>query len=57
ELWAKPAVQIPPGYFTMMGDNRNNSSDGRFWGLVSRENIIGRAEVIMMPFGRTGRLR
>jgi len=47
-----PAQPIPRGYYLMMGDNRNNSFDGRAWGLVSRDRIIGRSEFIWLPFSR-----
>jgi signal peptidase I len=33
---------VPPDHFFMMGDNRHNSLDSRYWGFVPRENIIGR---------------
>lgn len=52
----KPAA-LPRGFYLMMGDNRNNSFDGRGWGLVPRDSIIGKAEFIWMPLSRMGRIK
>lgn len=41
---------IPPGKYFVMGDNRDNSQDSRYWGLVARENIIGRPLLIYWSF-------
>ena len=35
-------IRIPPDHFFLMGDNRDNSNDSRFWGLARRENFIGK---------------
>jgi len=54
---------VPEGYYFMMGDNRDRSSDSRMWGLVPEENIRGKAFAIWMhkppgwrlpEFGRDG---
>ena len=42
------AITIPPGKYFMMGDNRDNSYDSRYWGFVPRENIIGTPLIIYM---------
>ena len=49
--------QIPEGYYLMLGDNRGNSQDGRYWGLLPEERFIGRAVTVFWPLKRIKRLR
>jgi len=41
---------VPPGCYFMMGDNRANSLDSRYWGFVHRENLIGRPLFVYWSF-------
>lgn len=49
-------VEVPPGTYFMLGDNRNSSEDSRSWGMMPEENIIGKAVIIYWPMDRIGLL-
>ncbi|MCX8052577.1 MAG: signal peptidase I [Armatimonadetes bacterium] len=45
-------VKIPKGKLLVMGDNRNDSNDARFWGLLDRKRVLGKAMFVFWPVTR-----
>jgi signal peptidase I len=51
-----PVTQVPEGAYLMIGDNRDNSEDGRVWGFVPENHLVGKATRIWFNWDlqRTG---
>ena len=48
--------KVPEGHYFLMGDNRDNSLDSRYWGFVPESHIVGKAFMVWMNFSQPSRI-
>lgn len=53
----KQGIYIPDGWMLPLGDNRDNSKDGRYFGVVHNSEILGNASIKFWPLSRIGKIR